>query len=386
MIRTYACLLAPAFLLLGGGCGHQSGQGAVREGLEAFREHNFEKAAAQFSRAAKRITDSPELYYNLGRAYQELGQMEPAREALEAALELRPGYADALTSLGQVAYHQNDLPLAAQSLERALEGTDSATERARILNSLSLVQTGLERPDLARLCLLRALKADRRYAPAHYNLATCYRDVFNLHEEALDHFEIFVRLVSAKDPHYEKASVNIKRLRLVIERARTDEMERIRRDPATAARHLQEGVRLQIDKQYPRAIRAYREALAADPLTFSAAFGLALSHRVLGQRAEAVEAFKRAAEISPGHQDSYYQAADLALQLRQTAEAAKILDRAIARSPLNPANAELMARIRYAETRLPEARAYGEYYLSLLPEGDKNRAPYEAWVKSLPVR
>ena len=69
-----------------------------------------------------------------------------------------------------------------------------------------------------------------------------------------------------------------------------------------------------------------------------------------------------------------------------TAEAAKVLDRAIARSPLNPLNAELMARIRFAESKLPEARAYGEYYLALLPPGDRGRAAYEKWVKTLPAK
>ena len=153
-----------------------------------------------------------------------------------------------------------------------------------------------------------------------------------------------------------------------------------------AAKLLQEGVRLQIAKQYPKAAKAYRDALAEDPLTFSAAFGLATVYKAQGQKAEAVEAFRHATDISPSHQDSYFQAAELALQLKHSAEAAKILDRAIARSPFNPANAELMARIRYAESRLPEARAYGEFYLSLLPPGDRNRGPYEKWVKSLPAK
>ena len=138
-------------------------------------------------------------------------------------------------------------------------------------------------------------------------------------------------------------------------------------------------------KQYPKAIKAYRDALLSDPLAFNAAFGLGTVYRIQEQRAEAMEAFKRAAAINPGHQDSYLQAAELAFQLKRYDEAEKILDRAIARSPYNPASAELMARIRYAQTRLAEARAYGEFYLSVLRPNDKNRPAYEKWVQALPA-
>jgi len=386
MIRTQTLLSFAALLALVSGCGYQSGQSAVREGAEAFKENNFAKAIGCFTRATKRITDSPELYYNLGLAHFREGNLEAAQAALNAALELRPGYGEALACLGQIAYLQNDLPKAQACLAEALGAVSDDLSKARVLTALALAESGRERHDLARLHLLRALKLDRRYAPAYYNLASLYRDKLNLREDALDNFEIYVRLVDKADPHYEKAMNNAKRLKLNLERIRAEELEGVRRDPAAAAKLLQEGMRQQLAKQYAKAIKAYRDALAADPLTFSAAFGLAMTHKALGQKAEAVEAFKRAAEISPNHQDSYYQAAELALQLKHTAEAAKILDRAIARSPYNPANAELMARIRYAESRLPEARAYGEFYLSLLSPDDKNRGPYEKWVKSLPAK
>lgn len=159
----------------------------------------------------------------------------------------------------------------------------------------------------------------------------------------------------------------------------------MRRDPAAASKLLQDGIAAQSAKQFSKAIKAYREALAADPLTFNAAFGLGMLYKRQGLKSEALEAFKRAASISPGHQDSYHQAAELAMQLRRYDDAEKILDRAIARSPYNPVSADLMARIRYAEMRFAEARVYGEFYLSLLRENDKNRPIYEKWVKSLPA-
>ena len=43
-----------------------------------------------------------------------------------------------------------------------------------------------------------------------------------------------------------------------------------------------------------------------------------------------------------------------------------------------------MARIRHAQGRYAEARAYGQFYLSLLLPEDKGRAAYEKWVNALP--
>ena len=386
MIRTHTFLFLTAFLLAACGCGSHSGQSALKQGLAAFQEKNYPVAITQLTHATKRITDSPDLYYNLGLAHLYQGNIEPAQAAFKAALELAPGHVESTTCLGQIAYLQNDLPKAQAFFEKALAGAGTDDIRARILTALALTEAGREHYDIARLHLLHALRLNRLYAPAYYNLASLYRDKFNLREEALDNFELFARLADKNDSHNGSAANNIKRLRLNIERTRAEELDGVRRDPAAAAKLLQDGMRLQIAKQNPKAIKAYRDALAADPFTFSAAFGLAMAYKAQGQRAEAIDAFKRATDISPNHQDSYFQAAELAIQLKHYAEAAKILDRAIARSPFNPANAELMARIRYEETRLPEARAYGEFCLSLLPPGDKNRAAYSKWVKSLPEK
>jgi Tfp pilus assembly protein PilF len=64
----------------------------------------------------------------------------------------------------------------------------------------------------------------------------------------------------------------------------------------------------------------------------------------------------------------------------------KTLDKAIARSPFNPASAKLMAQLRYTEGRYPEARLYGEFYLSLVSTKEPGRAEYEKWIKILPKK
>lgn len=376
------CLLALGMC----GCGSRSGLNSAKSGMEAFKEGRFDKAVEDLTHATSRISNSPELYYNLGVAHMELGNCVQAQDAFAAALKLNPQYSDAYACLGQLNLQQDQLLPAAEALSKALSFATTADAKARILTSMGLMEARRKHYDLARLNYLRALKENRKFESAYYNLASLYRDDYKLLEESLDNFEIFVRITDPKNTYYLKAKDNIKRLKNNLERTRANEPDVLRRDSPKAAKLLQEGVTAYSQKQYSKAIKAYKEALEADPLTFSAAYGLGKVYQQQGLKNEARSAFKRAAEINPNNQDCYCQAAELSLQMRQYAEAMKILDKAIARSPFNPVSAKLMARSRYEEGRYPEARLYGEFYLTLVPATEPGRKEYEKWVSILPKK
>lgn len=368
--------------LLTGGCGSDSGLASLRQGMAAFDEGNYAGAIPHLKQAAKRMPDAAVVYYHLGVAHLEQGEMDAATAALNAALELDPTHARAQICLGQVAYHKSAFAEARKRFRLAQKAQDKETQAAA-LNGLAMVEAAEERHDMARLNLLKALRLTP-YPPAFYNLASYYRDTFNLRQDALDNFEMYLRVADKGDAHHRKAENNVASLRAALERTAA-EQRGTRRDEAAATRLIGEAIAAQNANQLTRATRVYREALAADPLAFNAAYGLGMTCKRLGQRAEALEAFKRAATLNPGHQDSYLEAAELAFGLRRYEEAAKILDGAIARNPRNAASAELMVKIRHAEGRHGEARAYGEYYLSLLPADAKGRDVYAAWLSDLPV-
>jgi hypothetical protein len=45
-----------------------------------------------------------------------------------------------------------------------------------------------------------------------------------------------------------------------------------------------------------------------------------------------------------------------------------------------------MTTIKYMEGRFPEARLYGEFYLSIAPPTELGRKEYEKWVRLLPKK
>jgi len=374
-------ILLPVIVFVAG-CGRQSPQSLVRRGEAALAGGDAGEAAQAFEQAVKRIADSPDLYYNLGNAYERLGNLEPAAQAFNTALQLNPTHQEALEGRALVAMHRQEWKIAQEHFARALRAADDGTVRARVLTAWGLMDANRADYDLARARFLAARLADPRYAPAFYNLASLYRDRLDLHEESLDLFQMYTRLVTDETPNLKKALNAIQRLTANQQRRRADETPE-HRDPAKAAVLIQTGRHLEDARQSAKAIKAYREALAADGTAFAAARGLTRVYLATGARSEALEAARTAIRINPSHVEAAMQAAELAYQIKDYAEAGRIAGRLIARLTSYAPAYELMTRIRYAENHLPEARAYGELYVAAAKPGpDRDR--YAAWLETIP--
>jgi tetratricopeptide (TPR) repeat protein len=366
------------------GCGSDSAQSSLEKGISAFDKKNYSAASECLDLAAKEINDSAPLYYTLGLSHLNLGDMKKALAAFNKTIDIDPAHYESIICLGQIAYHENnDLAISQECFETALKMVTDAHKKAVLYTSMAIVESGLKNDGLARLYLIQALSCDRSYAPAFYNLGSLYKDKFGYKEEALKCFKQYAQLADKDENHYVKAEKNMERLNLNIERLASSRQATVKRDTVTASENLGNGVVYQSQKKYLDAIKFYDAALAADPLAFSAAYGKAMAYQKLNRSREAFAAFKAAIEINHDHQDSYIRAVKLAMQLKRFSDATTLLDRAIARNPSYSSYYDFMTRILYEQSRYAEAKKYGEYYLSLLEPGDKDRAAYEKWVKSL---
>jgi len=376
-----ALSIGPLLLVLLSGCGALSPRRAVRDGEAALKDHHYEMAIRHFNRAARRLPNDAMLHYNLATAHFHLGSFVPAEAALDQVLELDPNNLDAVELQGHIALHRGDWAKARERFTRCLDADPTA--RARLLTALANVARGETRHDLARVLLLRALMADWRYAPAHYNLALLYRDHFNLVDEAIDELEIFRRTANSQDPKLAKALTVLEALRQ-IQQTRAPRQPVGRRDTEKAAARARDGDRAAAVRNWPQAEKAYREALAADPQSFSAALGLGNALAGRGERRSALHAFSQAAVLNPGCADAFYQGALVALELKDLPEAARLLHAAAAKWPGRSGFFALLITLRSAEGNLAGARAYGEHYLLIAPPGEQ-RARYERWLSAIPA-
>jgi tetratricopeptide (TPR) repeat protein len=377
-----ACLFFCLLLsLAAAGCGAFSPRHAVRDGEAALKDHNYEAAVRHFNRAVRRLPNDATLHYNLATAHFLLGSFVPAEAALKQVLTLEPGNLNARELQAQIALHRSEWAKARTLFTELLAATPQA--RARYLTALSNVERGAARYDLARVRLLQAIKSDWKYAPAHYNLARLYRDHFRLTDEAADEIELFLRMVNSSDPLKAEAAKMLEALRLTQKNTRTPPPAE-HRDAEKAAVRVKEGDRAGAARAWPRAEKAYRDALAADPQCAPAALGLGQTLLSQSEYRQALDAFRQATVLNPGLADAFYQGALAALELKDLPEAGRLLNQAAAKWPDRYGFFALLATLRSAENNPHGARAYGEYYLQLAPVGEQ-RKRYELWLSTLPA-
>ncbi len=365
------------------GCRGRSGEKALRLGLADLQAGDYSAAVRNLERAARRLPGSATVYYNLGSALYQLGQMDAAEAAFGEALVADPSDQAALEYLGHVHVQKLAWRDARHCFARAAALTNNPASQ---LTALSLVELGDGHPDLARLRLVQALKYERAHAPALYNLASLYRGRLHMPAEAIDYFEMYLHVAPPDDPHREKALESIKNLKVSGGAAVPLAAERaVRRDPVAAAAAFAAGEQARASEKWPEAIAAYQRALAADPLHYTAAYNLGFACRSKGDHSAAIRAFQKAADIKPAAVEASFMLASVAFEYRNFPLASQTLDQTLVRWPSYAPAYELMARIRYAQQRPAEARAYGEYYVQLAPPG-ASRDRFAQWVRTLPER
>ena len=378
--RAGGCLL----LLLLTGCG-RNGRPAVEKGRACLEAGDYPGAARALSRATRRIHDSAPLYYNLGTAYHQMGRYDAAVSAFEAALRIDPGHRAsdehlALTLIRLAAYDK------AVDRLRALLPRAEKGDRPRLLNALANAEKGAGHPDLACLRYLQAARAGAGYAPTYYNLGCLYQDTYQLLAEAIDPFELYLRLAPAEDPHAAGARERLRRLKAsgVQPTGAAVRNEGGRRNSAAALQAIREGDAQYAARQWARAETAYAKALTADYQSYDAAIRLGYARTGAGNFADAIKAYQRAGEIAPGKIEPIYLQAHAAYSRRGYAQAEQLLTTlAIPRWPSYAASYQLMAYVRAAQKRLPEALIYGQHYLDLVPGPTPGAGPFRTWLRTL---
>ena len=369
-----------AGLVLTSGCSQWIGKRALERGAAAMKQGDYATAVKQFERASKRIVDSPDLYYNLGKSYQQLDNLDAAQKNYQAALNLKPNDTDAMMCIGEILLKRQKWDEAAAIYEKASLGLPPD---ASLLTSLAKAAAGAGHTDAARIYLIRALRADPNDATARYDLGCLYRDVYMLPAEAVEQFEVFLRTADSRDPHVSVAREKILRLKQVVGRQALQLPPGAKRDPATGIKLVAEGDKQRAAKQLPKAEKAYRDALAADPLCQDAAFNLALLYKGKNNLPEAMKLLLRASNMEPLRQATLLEAAQTAITLRDYPTASRMLDRVIATAPSYAPAYASMSVVRLNQGQKSAARAYAEQFVRLAPPGpDRDR--YEAWTKTLP--
>lgn len=366
------------------GCARNT-QATIDKGCARLEAGDYAAAARIFARASRRINDSAPLYYNLGTAYHHMGRYDAAVSAFEAALRIDPAHQASGEHLGLTLIRLEAYDKAVAHL-RALFPSVAREDRARILNALANAEKGAGNSDLACLRYLQAFRANPTYAPTYYNMGCLLHDTFQLFSEATDHFELYLRRAPAEDPHIASAREHLRRLRASGVKApgQTTPPAGGRRNSSTALQAIREGDAHYAARRYSRAETSYARALSADYMSYDAAIRLGYARMGAGNFTEAIKAYQRAGEIEPAKIEPIYLQAHAAYSGQQLDQAGRLLTTlAIPRWPSYIANYQLMAYVRMAQKRIPEAIIYGQHYLDVAPAQTPGLEAFRKWLNAL---
>lgn len=343
------------------------GSADVAKGMDAMGQQDFKTAAESFAVAAGKCETNFEARLQLTLAHLALGEVAEADRRAGEALTLQPESAEARLAAGQAAYLKKDYVRALNHFNAvAKEKALPAALRSQALVSRGVVELAENQFDMARISFLRGMRMDRRNAAAWYHLGILSRNTYHFDEAALEQFEMALRLSHPKETHAVKMSREIiPALRASIARAATEKPGVAKRDPGAAAKLIAEAESLQKKKMISAAIKKFKAAFEADPLSYPAALGYAQllekNDKTSAGVDKALAAYRAAIDQKPAAQANYIAAARLAYANGRWATASQIMERAVAHEAENRATLDLLIASLLKSGKPKQAEAWKSY-------------------------
>lgn len=301
----------------------QASRDAMQRGADAMTSRDFGTAIAAYTTVTQNMPGFAEGYFNLGLAFQQAGQLDESRKALEKALQLKPGLRGANLFLGILAYRQNRFKDAEVSLSRETRLDPRSASAFMWLGVCLLAQND---PQAAIAPLDKAYALNPSDADILYHRGRAYLLVANASYNAmfkLDHDSLRVHQVLAEA--YAQAYRNqeaISEFELAIKMA-----------PQQPGLHEELGDQYWSAGQLDKVAPEYRAELHIDPYANSAKYKLG-SLLVLNQNpAEGVQLLRDVLRVDPSLNDAHYYLGTGLMNIGQDQGAIKEFELAIAADP-----------------------------------------------------
>ncbi len=268
----------------------------IEQGVRALEAGKYADAAAAFIKASEEDPSDPQIYRNLGFAYELLRDFEKARGAYAKALEAAPSSASAMNNLAGAAKKLGNRHEAAILFESAI-----ATDPLFIEPYMNIARMFMEINAfaLAEPYIRKILEIEPGNAEA-LNLLGVITNITSRHEEAVGHFQ-----------------------------------EALRRDSNQAVFFSNLGTAFRNTGDMRRAIMAFEKAAELSPNTLSTLNNLGVLYRETGDTNKAEQFLSRAAEFYPENPFPFFNLAELAIERENYAVALDYLKRYIELVPLD---------------------------------------------------
>jgi len=322
-------------------------------------ESNAQKALRMVERE---LATGAEKHFNRSFALLQANKTNEARKELEAALALKPDYADALGNLG-VIFQRQGRAVEAERLFRRAIAADPRNLQHHL--NLGLTLTGQKRFTEASHALKQALDLD----PNHPAALTAMGMVMIRLRQLDDALGLFRKVVSLQ-PRSADAHLNLGIALADLGRqaeALQSFDEAVRLAPQLPAAHYNRGRALYDLKRYDEAKTAYETALRFAPADPQAVYRLGLTEARLNQPARAAELLGKAVAADPSNAGAHAELGQVLTELGREEEGLAHLKRAVDLNPKDSQAAYALLRL-LAARKSPEASKLGQRVRALKKE------------------
>ena len=165
------------------------------QALQLLASGHLDEARIYLEELLRQDPENPDLLYNLGLCYVDLGQLDKGRELLHRCLLLAPGHSHACVALALGYQRAGDLPRAREYTMRALAADPGNPVALKNLGAI----LGKEGDSLRALYYLRqSYEIDPQDPQTVYGLAFAYMELGDI-EPAQKHFQKVLKMEAPEE-------------------------------------------------------------------------------------------------------------------------------------------------------------------------------------------
>ena len=305
----------------------------AREGGDFMRSGKYEEAKKSFKKSIELYPDYALAHEGLGMILVSKGQIDRAIIELETALKLDPERAAAHLNLGIIHLNSKNHDKAQKSFETAIKLNPDIVEAHEGLGLILLSKGDF---DKAQMRFESALAIDPERSSAHINLGEIY-----MNRKELDKAQMEIETALKLEPNFAGAHYRLGLIYIMkkeFDKAQMKFEDALKINPGFADAHYELGTIYMMKKEFDKAERAFRTIYQINPNNPNVCFmlGRVLSmndrtiqeaismynkslslmpsntqghielgnlYLIVGNRAQAIEEFKKALKLDPEQQD-----------------------------------------------------------------------------------
>lgn len=318
-----------------------AGEQAAELAVQAEKRGDFERAIAQFRRAIRLGTDTPEIRSDLGIAYFQAGENVSALGEFRSALAARPQFLPATIFSGLALLKLKRPKEAVPFLEKAHAAQPQALE---ITLALARAELASNRIGRANVLYGEAAQTDARSAEAWFGIGITDRVLAETEAKT-------ARRLGKIEP----GSAADARIKQLLASSRSAIQKGLAIDPDSVRAEMIFAESFRIAERYGDAIREYKTIIQREPDFAPAWAGLAAAYSASGSATKAIQPALRAIALDPSDADSEMLAGGLYLRAGDYIKAKPHILRAMQLRPsLSAAHLDL-AKIYIARHNLAAA-------------------------------